>query len=72
MSKESKCFDSNTPKQKKHYAKWKKFIGNLNDDKTKEKKVNEKKNFQDYFQVDTVIKFRNINNLDYQPFFEGA
>lgn len=36
MSKESKCFDLNNPKQKKHYENWKRFIENLSSDKPKE------------------------------------
>ena len=68
MSKESKCFDLNNPKQKKHYENWKKFISNLSD-KPKETepkgKEKEKKNFEDYFQVSTIIK--SVNNFDYEP-----
>lgn len=72
MKKENKCFDLNQ-KQKNHYDKWKRFIKNLADKpKEKEKKVKENKKFKDYFPVDTVIKFKHINNLDYQPFLEGA
>ncbi len=72
MRKESNCFDLNA-KQKQHYTKWKKLIKSLSDNKPNEteSKVNnkekEKKTFEDYFPVDTVIKFRNINNLDYEP-----
>ena len=69
MSKESKCFDLNNPKQKKHYENWKRFIENLSSDKPKEtepkSKEKEKKNFEDYFQVSTIIK--SVNNFDYEP-----
>jgi hypothetical protein len=69
MSKEeSKCFDSN-PKQKKHYENWKKLIKNLSNDNPDEveskKKEKEKKTFEDYFPVSTIIK--SINRLDYEP-----
>lgn len=69
MSKESKCFDLNNPKQKKHYENWKRFIENLSSDKPKEteseKKEKEKKTFEDYFPVGTIIK--SVNNFDYEP-----
>lgn len=71
MSKEkSNCFELN-PKQKKHYEKWKRFIKNLSNDKPndveKKKKPKDKpKNFEDYFNVNTVIK--SVNNLEYQPY----
>ena len=67
MSKEKlNCFDLN-PKQKQHYEKWKKLIKGLSDKANDKDKQKEKKTFEDYFPVDTVIKFRNINNLDYEP-----
>ncbi len=71
MSKESKCFDLNNPKQKKHYENWKRFIEKLTSNKTKEaeseKEVKDKpKKFEDYFPVDRVIK--GANNLEYQPY----
>ena len=69
MSKESKCFDLNNPKQKKHYENWKRFIENLSSDKPKEteseKKEKEKKTFEDYFSINTIIK--SVNNFDYEP-----
>lgn len=69
MSKESKCFDLNNSKQKKHYENWKRFIENLSSDKPKEtepkSKEKEKKNFEDYFPVSTIIK--SVNNFDYEP-----
>ena len=68
MSKESKCFDLNS-KQKKNYAKWKRFIKNLSHDKPKEteakNKEKEKKTFADYFSINTIIK--SVNNFDYEP-----
>jgi hypothetical protein len=68
MSKESKCFDFNS-KQKKHYEKWKKLIKNLSRDKPNEtepkNKEKEKKTFEDYFPVGTIIK--SVNNFDYEP-----
>ena len=68
MSKESKCFDLNS-KQKKHYEnKWKKFISNLSDkpkETESEKKEKEKKTFEDYFSINTIIK--SVNNFDYEP-----
>ena len=74
MSKESKCFDLNNPKQKKHYENWKKFISNLSD-KPKEtepkNKEKEKKNFEDYFPIRTITKCY-ANRMDYKPFLEGA
>lgn len=70
MSKESKCFDSNS-KQKKQYEKWKKLIKNLSDVKEKEKKVKGKNTFEDYFPVNTVTKFY-VNRMDYEPFLGGA
>ena len=70
MSKESKCFDLNNPKQKKHYENWKRFIENLSSDKPKEtepkSKEKEKKNFEDYFPVGTITRFY-VNHLDYEP-----
>ena len=73
MSKESKCFDLNNPKQKKHYENWKKFISNLSD-KPKEtepkSKEKEKKNFEDYFPVGTITRYC-VNRLDYNP-LQGA
>lgn len=72
MSKKFNCFDLN-PKQKKHYEKWKRFIENLSGNKTNEKereaekKLKDKpKNFEDYFNLNTVIK--GVNNLEYQPY----
>ena len=74
MSKESKCFDLNNPKQKKHYEKWKRFIENLSSDKPKEtepkSKEKEKKNFEDYFPVGTITRYC-VNRLDYNP-LQGA
>lgn len=68
MNKESKCFDLNS-KQKKNYAKWKRFIKNLSHDKPNEKesknKEKEKKTFEDYFSINTIIK--SVNNFDYEP-----
>ena len=72
MNKEkSNCFELN-PKQKKHYEKWKKFIKNLSTNKpsdaekeSKKKPKDKPKNFEDYFNVNTVIK--SVNNLEYQP-----
>ena len=69
MSKEkSNCFVLNT-KQKKHYENWKRLIKNLSRDKPKEtepkNKEKEKKNFEDYFPVSTIIK--SVNNFDYEP-----
>ena len=70
MSKESKCFDLNNSKQKKHYENWKRFIKNLSRDKPKEteseKKEKEKKTFEDYFSVSTITKCY-VNRLDYEP-----
>ena len=69
MSKESKCFDF--PKQKKHYEKWKKLIKNLSSNKPNETEIEpknkekEKKTFEDYFPVGTIIK--SVNNFDYEP-----
>ncbi len=74
MSKESKCFDLNNPKQKKHYENWKRFIENLSSDKPKEtepkSKEKEKKNFEDYFPVGTITRYC-VNRLDYNP-LQGA
>ena len=68
MKKENKCFDLN-PKQKKNYAKWKRFIKNLSHDKPNEteskNKEKEKKTFEDYFSINTIIK--SVNNFDYEP-----
>ena len=70
MSKESKCFDLNNSKQKKHYENWKRFIENLSSDKPKEtepkSKEKEKKNFEDYFPVGTITKCY-VNKSDYEP-----
>lgn len=70
MSKESKCFDLNNSKQKKHYENWKRFIENLSSDKPKEtepkSKEKEKKTFEDYFPVGTITKCY-VNRLDYEP-----
>ena len=70
MSKESKCFDLNNSKQKKHYENWKRFIKNLSRDKPKEteseKKEKEKKTFEDYFPVGTITKCY-VNKSDYEP-----
>ena len=75
MSKESKCFDLNNPKQKKHYENWKRFIENLSSDKPKEtepkSKEKEKKTFEDYFPVGTITKCY-ANRMDYKPFLEGV
>ena len=74
MSKESKCFDLNNPKQKKHYENWKKFISNLSD-KPKEteakNKEKEKKTFEDFFPIRTITKCY-VNRMDYKHFLEGA
>ncbi len=74
MSKESKCFDLNNSKQKKHYENWKRFIENLSSDKPKEtepkSKEKEKKNFEDYFPVGTITRYC-VNRLDYNP-LQGA
>ena len=74
MSKESKCFDLNNPKQKKHYENWKRFIENLSSNKPKEtepkSKEKEKKNFEDYFPVGTITRYC-VNRLDYNP-LQGA
>ena len=43
MSKESKCFDLNNSKQKKHYENWKRFIENLSSDKQKKQNPKAKK-----------------------------
>ena len=74
MSKEkSNCFELNPKQKKNYYEKWKRFIGNLSGNKTNEKeretekKLKDKpKNFEDYFNVNTVIK--SVNNLEYQPY----
>ena len=74
MSKESKCFDLNNSKQKKHYENWKRFIENLSSNKPKEtepkSKEKEKKNFEDYFPVGTITRYC-VNRLDYNP-LQGA
>jgi hypothetical protein len=72
MSKEFNCFDFNNSKQKKHYEKWKKLINNLTDKTNEKEKKDKAKTFEDFFPVDIVIKYNNINNLNYQPFLEGA
>ena len=74
MSKESKCFDINKLRQKKHYAQWKNLIKNLGDkandkDKQKEKK-DKSKNFEDVFSVDTVTRYC-ANRSDYN-LLQGA
>ena len=74
MSKEkSNCFELN-PKQKKHYEKWKKLVKNLSSNKqdemekeAKNKLKDKSKNFEDYFPVDTIIKYYVVNRLDYEP-----
>jgi hypothetical protein len=65
---ESKCFDSNNPKQKKHYENWKKLIKNLSSNKPNETEIEskERKTFEDYFPVGTITKCY-VNNLDYEP-----
>ena len=76
MSKEkSNCFELN-PKQKKHYKNWKRFIKNLSNDRmnevekeAKNKLKDKPKNFEDYFNVNTVIK--GVNNLEYQPYLRA-
>ena len=69
MKKENKCFDLNNSKQKKHYENWKRFIKNLSRDKPNEtepkNKEKEKKTFEDYFSINTIIK--SVNNFDYEP-----
>lgn len=73
MSNKSNCFELN-PKQKKYYENWKRFIENLSSDnpnevekESKKKPKDKPKNFEDYFNVNTVIK--SVNNLEYQPFW---
>ena len=74
MSKESKCFDLNNSKQKKHYENWKKLIKNLSsrtneNDKQSEKKE-KTKTFENLFPVSTVTRYC-VNRLDYNP-LQGA
>ena len=75
MSKEeSKCFDVNKLRQKKHYAQWKNLIKNIGDKVSENDKQNEKKEktktFEDVFSVDTVIRYC-ANRSDYNP-LQGA
>ncbi len=72
---ESKCFDINKLRQKKHYAQWKNLIKNLGDkvneqDKQKEKK-DKSKNFEDVFPISTITRCY-VNRSDYKLFREGA
>ncbi len=74
MSKESKCFDLNNTKQKKNYAKWKRFIKNLssrtNENDKQSKKREKTKNFEDIFFISSIKKYC-ANRLDYNP-LQGA
>lgn len=71
---ESKCFDINKLRQKKHYAKWKNLIKNLADKVSENDKQNEKKEktktFEDVFSISTITKYCS-NRLDYNP-LKGA
>lgn len=71
---ESKCFDINKLRQKKHYAHWKNLIKNIGDKVSENDKQNEKKEktktFEDVFSVDTVIRYC-ANRSDYNP-LQGA
>lgn len=71
---ESKCFDINKLRQKKHYAQWKNLIKNLGDkanEKDKQKGKKEKtKTFEDIFPISTITKYCS-NRLDYNP-LKGA
>jgi hypothetical protein len=76
MSKEeSKCFDINNSRQKKHYIKWKNLINNIGDKVSENDKQNEKKEktktFEDFFPVETVTRFY-VNRSDYKLSIEGA
>lgn len=66
MSKEKfNCFDLNS-KQKKHYENWKRLISSDKQNEAEPKnKEKEKKTFEDYFSINTIIK--SVNNFDYEP-----
>lgn len=60
------CFKFNS-KQKKDYEKWlKEFVRPLSEEELNEIEKDRRKNFEDFFPVDTVTKFY-INKMDYEP-----
>lgn len=70
MKKANNCFDS---KQNKNYKRWKKFIQKLADKKN-DKEIDKKektKTFEDLFLTSIISKYY-INQMNYQPFMEGA
>lgn len=71
---ESKCFDINNLRQKKHYENWKKLIKGLSDKVSENDKQNEKKEktktFEDVFSISTIARYY-VNRLDYNP-LKGA
>ncbi len=64
-----KCFEFDI-KHKKDYEKW------LNDfvDEPSEEELNkmEKETFENFFPVSEIIKYSNVNSVNYKPFLEGA
>ena len=64
-----KCFEFDI-KHKKDYEKWlKDFV-----DEPSEEELNkmEKETFENFFPVSEIIKYSNVNSVNYKPFLEGA
>lgn len=67
--RKSKCFEFDI-KHKKDYEKWlKDFV-----DEPSEEELNkmEKETFENFFPVSEIIKYSNVNSVNYKPFLEGA
>ena len=64
-----KCFEFDI-KHKKDYEKWlKDFV-----DEPRDEELNkmEKETFENFFPVSEIIKYSNVNSVNYKPFLEGA
>ena len=64
-----KCFEFDI-KHKKDYEKWlKDFVDEPSDEELNKM---EKETFENFFPVSEIIKYSNVNSVNYKPFVEGA
>lgn len=64
-----KCFEFDI-KHKKDYEKWlKDFVDEPSDEELNKM---EKETFENFFPVSEIIKYSNVNSVNYKPFLEGA
>ena len=57
-------------KHKKDYEKWLKDF--VNEPSEEELNKMEEETFENFFPVNEIIKYSNVNSVNYKPFLEGA